>query len=202
MYDLKVDGGTPTLAEKASNRLLPCLLDTGTRPSLEGLSYLMSNGAYPIFPPSNQTDEQLAFLLQQEEIELHLNQPLQVEALPPSNTTSRVAKSNTVSVQDVIVLDDSSEDYDEDLKWIKPPRAPQAGEEELGLLDVHELFVKYNDLYFEGKLGAVSVEWSPRMTLCAGLCTWNSGGECRIKLSSKLLQYRSNKELKETLLAR
>lgn len=32
--------------------------------------------------------------------------------------------------------------------------------------DVHALFVLYNGLYFEGKLGACSVEWSSkRMTL-------------------------------------
>jgi hypothetical protein len=33
--------------------------------------------------------------------------------------------------------------------------------------DVHGLFVHYNDLYFDGALGACSVEWSSaRMTLC------------------------------------
>lgn len=32
--------------------------------------------------------------------------------------------------------------------------------------DIHALFVHYNDLYFDGHLGACSVEWSTsRMTL-------------------------------------
>jgi hypothetical protein len=35
--------------------------------------------------------------------------------------------------------------------------------------DVHALFLHYNDLYFEGKLKAVEVKWSDRMTLCATL---------------------------------
>jgi hypothetical protein len=36
--------------------------------------------------------------------------------------------------------------------------------------DVHALFVHYNSLYFEEALGPVSVQWSSKMTLCAGLC--------------------------------
>lgn len=33
--------------------------------------------------------------------------------------------------------------------------------------DIYALFAYYNDLYFENKLGACSVEWSTgRMTLC------------------------------------
>ncbi|KAJ9471646.1 SprT-like domain-containing protein Spartan [Diplonema papillatum] len=34
--------------------------------------------------------------------------------------------------------------------------------------DVHALFVRYKDELFDGKLGSVYVEWSKRMTLCAG----------------------------------
>ena len=37
--------------------------------------------------------------------------------------------------------------------------------------NIHELFVLYNDVFFEGVLeGKVLLEWSKRMTLCAGIC--------------------------------
>ncbi|KAL0028719.1 hypothetical protein WJX79_002030 [Trebouxia sp. C0005] len=67
--------------------------------------------------------------------------------------------------------------------------------------DVHALFLLYNRLYFDESLGACSVEWSSnRMTLCAGICQYERGGGCRIKLSEPLLKYRPSIELKETLL--
>ncbi|KAF7722860.1 hypothetical protein EC973_002621 [Apophysomyces ossiformis] len=31
--------------------------------------------------------------------------------------------------------------------------------------DLHELFLLFNDIYFEGKLAMVEVQWSKRMTL-------------------------------------
>jgi len=35
----------------------------------------------------------------------------------------------------------------------------------IGYFDIHEIFVAFNQLYFEGKLERVTVEWSKRMTL-------------------------------------
>lgn len=67
-------------------------------------------------------------------------------------------------------------------------------------VDIHKSFLLFNTLYFQGKLASVEVKWSNRMTLCAGLCCYNSGGYCVIKLSQKILQYRTNKEVIETLL--
>ncbi|KAK9867164.1 hypothetical protein WJX84_007941 [Apatococcus fuscideae] len=62
------------------------------------------------------------------------------------------------------------------------------------------LFCYYNDVYFEGKLGACSVQWSSaRMTLCGGVCEYRGGG-CTIKLSAPLMKFRPVKELKEVLL--
>ncbi|KAK9817617.1 hypothetical protein WJX74_004869 [Apatococcus lobatus] len=62
------------------------------------------------------------------------------------------------------------------------------------------LFCFYNDLYFDGKLGACSVQWSSaRMTLCGGVCEYQGGG-CIIKLSEPLMKFRPVKELKEVLL--
>lgn len=67
--------------------------------------------------------------------------------------------------------------------------------------DLHALFLHYNTLYFDNTLGACSVEWSSsRMTLCAGICQYERGGGCRIRLSEPLLKFRPSLELKETLL--
>eukprot|EP00906_Rhabdomonas_costata_P006713 RCo009749 len=78
------------------------------------------------------------------------------------------------------------------------------GEDSPGAVDVHQLFVYYDGLYFGGQLVAhgVCVRWSSaRMTLCAGLCQYRgAAGGCEITLSEPLLRYRSVGELKETLL--
>ena len=31
--------------------------------------------------------------------------------------------------------------------------------------NIHDLFLQFNDAYFDGKLAGVEVKWSPRMTL-------------------------------------
>lgn len=67
--------------------------------------------------------------------------------------------------------------------------------------DVHKLFAEFNEAYFYGKLNHVSVCWSTRMTLCAGLCEYErTGGLCTVKLSEPLLKLRPRKDLVETLL--
>lgn len=67
---------------------------------------------------------------------------------------------------------------------------------------IHELFVEYSTAYFEGIVhnSACMVEWSKRMTLCAGITYEHKNGQCTIRLSLPLLQYLPLKELKETLL--
>ncbi|KAL8185904.1 UNVERIFIED_CONTAM: hypothetical protein K2H54_059656 [Gekko kuhli] len=67
--------------------------------------------------------------------------------------------------------------------------------------DVRALFVEFNETLFWGRLAAVEVKWSPRMTLCAGLCCYEGrGGMCSIRLSEPLLKLRPRKDLVETLL--
>ncbi|KFQ29432.1 SprT-like domain-containing protein Spartan, partial [Mesitornis unicolor] len=67
--------------------------------------------------------------------------------------------------------------------------------------DVHGLFVQFNQALFWGRLAAVEVSWSPRMTLCAGVCRYEGkGGMCSIRLSEPLLKLRPRKDLVETLL--
>eukprot|EP00736_Rhodelphis_marinus_P004932 Rmarinus@m.17548 len=69
-------------------------------------------------------------------------------------------------------------------------------------VDVIELFRFYNITYFDASLDCVSVEWSgPRMTLCAGICTYHRReGLCQIRLSEPLLKYRPMHDMKNTLL--
>eukprot|EP00347_Sterkiella_histriomuscorum_P023736 403333563 len=65
--------------------------------------------------------------------------------------------------------------------------------------DIHELFLFYNVAFFQGKLDCVILEWSTKMTLCAGICYYQNG-LCTLRLSKQLLKYRSEKELQETLI--
>ncbi|VDK65046.1 unnamed protein product, partial [Anisakis simplex] len=67
--------------------------------------------------------------------------------------------------------------------------------------DIHALFLQFNDTFFQGTLAGCEVRWSPRMTLCAGLCSYEGrGGLCSIRLSKPLLSLRPRKDLVETLL--
>ncbi|KAM4712590.1 DNA-dependent metalloprotease SPRTN [Anableps anableps] len=67
--------------------------------------------------------------------------------------------------------------------------------------DVRAMFLDFNDMFFWGKLSGVEVKWSPRMTLCAGVCSYEGrGGLCSIRLSEPLLKLRPRKDLVETLL--
>lgn len=65
--------------------------------------------------------------------------------------------------------------------------------------DAYDLFRFFNTYFFNNILDASQVKWSTRMTLCAGTCQLQAPGSCLITLSKSLLQFRSNNELKETL---
>ena len=67
--------------------------------------------------------------------------------------------------------------------------------------DLHALFIQYNDRFFWGKLAGCEVKWSPKMTSCAGVCSYQGkGGLCSVRLSLPLLKLRPRKDLVETLL--
>eukprot|EP00268_Persea_americana_P067840 TRINITY_DN9383_c0_g1_i5.p1 TRINITY_DN9383_c0_g1~~TRINITY_DN9383_c0_g1_i5.p1 ORF type:complete len:551 (-),score=97.29 TRINITY_DN9383_c0_g1_i5:142-1794(-) len=67
--------------------------------------------------------------------------------------------------------------------------------------DIHDLFRHYNTLYFDDALGPCLLTWSSkRMTLCAGVCHYEIGGGCEIRLSEPLLKFRSSADVKNTLL--
>lgn len=65
--------------------------------------------------------------------------------------------------------------------------------------DIHGLFLAFNRQYFWSALDSVLVQWSNRMTVCAGLCRYQNGS-CSISLSEPLLKLRPRKDLVETLL--
>ncbi|CAG8584109.1 6661_t:CDS:2 [Dentiscutata heterogama] len=68
--------------------------------------------------------------------------------------------------------------------------------------DIHGLFIAFDQQYFWGSLKSVEVRWSNKMTLvwCAGLCYYQSGGYCSIRLSEPLLKFRTRQDMIETLL--
>jgi hypothetical protein len=65
--------------------------------------------------------------------------------------------------------------------------------------DISELFTQFSNIFFNGDLAPVSVEWSKRMTLCAGQCQF-SRTHCVVKLSEPLLSLRPEADLIDTLL--
>ena len=69
-------------------------------------------------------------------------------------------------------------------------------------VDIHELFMYYNALYFKSTLESrVMVEWSSsRMTSCGGICQALPGGGIVIRLSKPLLCLRPSADLKNVLL--
>ncbi|KAH9089743.1 hypothetical protein LEN26_019102 [Aphanomyces euteiches] len=68
--------------------------------------------------------------------------------------------------------------------------------------DIWSLFLEYDQLFFDGTLGGCEVKWSRKMTLCAGLCTFQpASGFCSIRLSEPLLRLRPRRDLVNTLLA-
>ncbi|KAF2461012.1 SprT-like family-domain-containing protein [Lineolata rhizophorae] len=79
---------------------------------------------------------------------------------------------------------------------------------DLPFVDVHELFRLYDILYFRKLFkDSVEVSWSPRLTLCAGICellpedkSKNRGRSIRLKLSEPLLQFRPPSDVVNTLL--
>ena len=76
------------------------------------------------------------------------------------------------------------------------------------IIDIHELFSLYNTLYFRSLLlPRVEVSWSPRLTLCAGICelvrdpqNGNKYTRIRLKLSEPLLKFRPRTDVVDTLL--
>lgn len=65
--------------------------------------------------------------------------------------------------------------------------------------DVRALFAQYDKEFFGGALASVALEWSKRMTQCAGICYYRGAGGVIIRLSEPLLQYRPRSDLVNTV---
>ena len=67
--------------------------------------------------------------------------------------------------------------------------------------DINKLFKIYDYLFFDNKLNSVQLKWNDKEKRNAGYCKFNSmTSECIIELSSSLLQYRTTKEIIQTLI--
>lgn len=69
--------------------------------------------------------------------------------------------------------------------------------------DIYAMFVRFDEKFFQQRLGSVMVEWSKRMYSCAGICYQRGNRfvkEVIIRLSEPLLKLRPRKDLVETLL--
>ncbi|SPP77860.1 sprT-like domain-containing protein Spartan [Drosophila guanche] len=69
--------------------------------------------------------------------------------------------------------------------------------------NIFSMFVRFNEKFFQNRLGSVVLEWSKRMFSCAGICYLRSNRytkEITIRLSEPLLKLRPRKDLVETLL--
>ena len=64
--------------------------------------------------------------------------------------------------------------------------------------DIRAMFQEFDNKYFWSSLGSCLVEWSKRMTICAGIFYLREGGI--IRLSEPLLKYRPRHDLVQTLL--
>lgn len=71
--------------------------------------------------------------------------------------------------------------------------------EEIESFDVYDYFNIYNEIYYENLLGCITLEWSKKMTSCAGVFSVYKNVPT-IRLSEPLLKFRSIDEIKETLL--
>jgi predicted SprT family Zn-dependent metalloprotease len=114
-----------------------------------------------------------------------------------------------LALQMQMQIDDDDEIVEEPLKTQKPlkkiqmpPTISSLGDPELDLIDpcpdIRAMFVEFDKLYFWSRLGSCLVEWSKRMTICAGIFYLRGGGV--IRLSEPLLKFRPRKDLVETLL--
>ncbi|EDV47009.1 sprT-like domain-containing protein Spartan [Drosophila erecta] len=69
--------------------------------------------------------------------------------------------------------------------------------------DIFSMFIRFDEKFFQQRLGAVALEWSKKMYSCAGICYQRGNRfvkEVTIRLSEPLLKLRPRKDLVETLL--
>ncbi|CAM0136795.1 unnamed protein product [Umbelopsis sp. WA50703] len=146
-----------------------------------------------------ESDEALARLLQAEE-ELQARDSKQtktsgVKDPPPLPVTSQLdsdeelARRLQAEENETSLVSQQAEEVDDDIELFSPTP------------DIHALFRAFDHQYFFGMLKMVELKWSKRMTLCAGVCSYQSrAGFCSIRLSEPLLKFRTREDLIDTLL--
>lgn len=137
----------------------------------------------------------------------------------------RDAKDSKDVSREVIVIDDNESDGDDtadttssdyllalklqmeeilDPEPVRSPASYDVLDPSLELLDptpdIRALFLRYNSEFFHEALCSTVIEWSRRMTTCAGICYCKREGFCIIRLSQPLLQFRPRSDLVNTLL--
>ncbi|EDR24182.1 hypothetical protein, conserved [Entamoeba dispar SAW760] len=69
---------------------------------------------------------------------------------------------------------------------------------QLDIIDIQDVFQNINKMIFRGHITNTVIEWSKRMTLCAGICYGKNSG-CIIRLSEGILKYRSIQDVVTTI---
>ena len=118
---------------------------------------------------------------------------------PPTMPESTHPASHTTDVIDVDALE-------EDVILPNAPRIPSVPLSDLEaeellqpIIDIQSQFKLYNKKHFFNRIINTTVEYSTRMTLCAGTCTFRPPN-VRIALSEPLLKFRPRSDLLSTLL--
>ena len=155
--------------------------------------------------PDTDGDAELARQLQQEEEQKHASNTradaaAAAGAMVPYRSAAAAASSSSSHAATLTRSSELSPDSPS-IQILQRQVAELLSEGCGATVDIRALFQLYNAALFDSALDAVHVEWSSRMKLCAGVCSFQPQAQyCRIGLSSALLQYRPISDVVETLL--
>jgi len=116
-----------------------------------------------------------------------------------SNSNSDKNKEHNNNIEDIIEKEDAKKDYPKKIRKLGIKIQTPKLNKDLYEFNLYDEFSFFNKLFFDGKLDCVAVEWSKRMTLCAGTFQQKDGLPL-IRLSEPLLKFRDIKDTKETLI--
>ena len=89
-----------------------------------------------------------------------------IEAKATTNSESDIEEEKHFEDSEVRVQIETVKAYNQMLQGL------QVNEKVMNA-DIHALFLTYNLAFFDSKLECVILEWSNRMTLCAGICYYD-----------------------------
>jgi len=157
-------------------------------------------------------DYEFALQLQNELIDLtHEGNTNFTTATEPTKSNSFIGHSDLVDSQNS-VIDLTNYRINDTNKKCQPIKRPRHSEVKVTQSivdysweildpnpDIYGLLLAFNRQYFWNTLDSVVIQWSKKMTVCAGLCRYEKG-LCSISLSEPLLKLRPRKDLVETIL--